>query len=180
MDGRNNRKKKKSMHPYIPHLLNDIRAAHRVEDLCDRYNEPQTFEEQLEEMERWAAGEFENPEHTFGYYCGLETVNFPPPDQLNDRDIEMVCEAFNKLLFSWNASIDLPDSLPLRLRYKFMVNTLNEGFTPVSCGIIGFDYCTGYAPDCPLGEYCPCLEIWNDDDELTDGDGYSDDLGNKE
>jgi hypothetical protein len=114
-------------------------------------------------IERWVAGEFDNPPHTFGYYCGLKPENFPPPEKLSDRDIEIICDAFNKLLFSWNASIDLPDSMPDRIKYTFMVNTLNEGFTPVNSGIIGFDYCTGYAPDCPFGEYCPCLEIWNNE-----------------
>jgi hypothetical protein len=163
MEGSDSRKKKKGMHPYVPHLLDDIRAAHRVEDPSDQYNEPQTLEEELKEMERWVAGEFDNPPHTFSYYCGLKPEDFPPPEQLNDRDIKMICDAFKKLLFSWKASIDLPEAMPDRIKYTFMVNCLNEGFTPVNSGFIGFDYCTGYAPDCPFGEYCPCLEVWKTD-----------------
>jgi len=164
----NKRKKNNPIHPYIPHLLEDIRAAHRGEDSYGLDTVPETIEEELEQMERWAAGEFENPDHTFGYYCGLDAANFPPPEQLNDREIELICNAFKKLLFSWNSGIDLPDNMPVRLRYKFMVNTLNEGFTPVNSGFLTFNYCSGYAPDCPFGEYCPCLEIWNNDNENSD------------
>lgn len=153
------------VHPYVPHLLEDIKAAHRPEDFYGIDFAPQTIEEELEMIERWVAGEFDNPAHTFGYYCGLKPENYPPPDQLSDRDIKLICDAFKKPLFSWNASIDLPVAMPVRIKYTFMVNTLNEGFTPVNIGFIGFDYCSGYAPDCPFGEYCPCLEIWNNDND---------------
>ena len=28
-----------------------------------------------------------------------------------------------------------------------------------------FDFCSGYAPDCELKEHCPCLEIWNEEED---------------
>jgi hypothetical protein len=140
--------KKNRMHPYIPHLLADTKAAclpdrqaHRSEqghvDPVNRVEEEAaSIEEYLEEVERWIAGE--EPEHTFGYYCGLQRSDFPPAEQLNHEDLEPVCRAFEKLLFSWNSGIDLPEKFPLHLRYTFMVNTLDEGFTPVRSGFMIF------------------------------------------
>lgn len=149
-------------HPYVPHLLEDIKAAHRPEE-----SEPaeSSIEDYLEEVDRYIYGERHPGLCTFGDHCGLEPADFPPPEQLIDRDIEMICDAFEDLLFSWNARLSLPENIPLCLRYKLTVGVLSEEFIPMSIGYITFDYCSGYAPDCPLGEYCPCLEIWNDDEE---------------
>lgn len=53
------------MHPYLPHLLADIAAAHRTE--IPEEETEQTIEEHLEAVDRWVSGE--EPEHSFGYYC---------------------------------------------------------------------------------------------------------------
>ncbi|MEJ7778571.1 MAG: hypothetical protein WKF68_03185 [Daejeonella sp.] len=146
------------MHPYLPHLLADIFAAHRRETSLAPQR-PQTIEEHLEEVELWVEGE--EPAHTFGYYFGLETIHFPPADQLSHDDMQQVCEAFRRMMFSWNMTIDLPEPLPLPIAYKMMVDILDTKTEIVNSGTIGFDFCTGNAPDCIFKEYCPCLEIWN-------------------
>jgi hypothetical protein len=161
------------MHPYIPYLLDDIKRAYRNETSYMYNDSPETIEEQLEQIDRWITGELET--HTFGYYCGLEVANLPPAVQLDDWDIELVCDAFNKLLDSWNAAISIPDTVPLRLRYTLMISILDEEFTPVKFGTVTFDFCSGYAPDCPLKEYCPCLDIWNENDDSLDSNNISDD-----
>ena len=69
------------MHPYLTHLLNDIAAAHGSEVPAEQKSYL-SFEEEMEEIEKWVEGE--EPAHTFGYYCGLEAINFPPPKQLTD------------------------------------------------------------------------------------------------
>lgn len=146
------------MHPYIPHLLADIRAAHRNRQPdSDEVRPSMSIEEVLEEAERWAIGP--EPQHTFGYYCGLEARDFPPPEQLSRQDLEWVCNGFREMLLSWGADVSLPETLPLSLEYQFTVGTQNERFELVSYGRITFDVCTGYAPDCALKEYCPCLEF---------------------
>jgi len=157
------------MHPYIPHLLADIAAAHRLQtEILPAVSSRQAFEEEMEEIERWIAGE-EAP-HTFGYWCGLEASGFPPPEQLSNQDMLTVCKAFDYMLYSWNLSIDLPEKLPDYLQYRFRVNTLNEKTAIVNSGMMHFDYCTGYAPDCVFKAYCPYLEIWNNpvDDDMAD------------
>ena len=157
------------MHPYLPHLLADITAAHRTEfPLVAEI--PISFEEEMEEIERWVDGE--DPPHTFGYYCGLETINFPPAAQFSDMEMEEVITAFGQMMFSWNLGIDLPETLPLPIAYKMTVDSLDMKTSIVNSGIMHFDFCTGYAPDCVFKEHCPCLEFWNDS---TDEDCSTDD-----
>lgn len=146
------------MHPYIPHLLADIAAAHRTEIPAES-KQPMTFEEEMEEIERWVEGE--EPDYTFGYYCGLNAVDFPPAEQFTEAEMKHVLKAFNHMMFSWNLDITLPDTLPVALAYKMTIDTLNSKTNIVDSGMMGFDFCTGYAPECIFKEYCPCLEIWN-------------------
>lgn len=147
-----------TMHPYLPHLLEDIIAAHRTEQ-PEQASYPKTFEDEMEEAERWVEGE-DHP-HTFGYYCGLKAESFPPPEQLTKKEMQIVMKAFHHMMFTWNNSADFPTTLPVAMAYSMLVNTLNEKTFIPDHGFAGFDYCTGYAPGCIYKEYCPCLEIWN-------------------
>lgn len=151
-------KKKKPTHPYIPHLLNDIAAAHRNTEEA-RQCEPKTLEEELEEAERYV---LEEPAHTLGHYCGLKKEDFPPSNQLSDKDMKIVCKSMNAMLYTWNITIDLPKNLPPSFAYTLMVDCLNKKIFIPDSGFCGFDFCTGYAPDCELKEFCPCLKIWNE------------------
>ena len=145
------------MHPYIPHLLEDIAAAHRTE--IPEEDTVQTLEEEFEELEKWVSRE--NQLKTFGYYCGLESKNFPPPEQLNDKDMRLVFRAFKKMMLTWNHTIDLPKKLPPAFAYQLMVGVLNKETMVMNTGFSSFDFCTGYAPECELKEYCPCLKDWD-------------------
>ena len=155
------------MHPYIPHLLTDISAAH-CKEIPLKDKAPQSFEEEMEEIEKWLEGE--EPDHTFGYYCGLDAINFPPAEQLKDSEIKIILKAFNTMMFTWNLDIDLPEQLPLQIAYTMTVDTLNTKTAIVSSGIMSFDFCSGYAPDCIFKAYCPCLKIWNNNDDKNDID----------
>lgn len=146
------------MHPYIPHLLADIEAAHR-DEIPYEPKEPISFEEEMEEIENWVEGN--EPEHTFGYYCGLNAIDFPPPHQLTNPEIKKVLKAFGHMMSSWNQGINLPKTLPPHIAYTMTIDTLNSKTSIVNSGFMTFDFCSGYAPDCKFGQYCPCLEIWN-------------------
>ncbi|MEO9144583.1 MAG: hypothetical protein ABI237_03420 [Ginsengibacter sp.] len=145
------------MHTYIPQLLADIAAAHRTE--IPEVLLPQTMEEYFEEIDKWVSRE--EPEHTFGYYCGLSWGNFPPAEQLADDEMILIRKAYEKMMFTWNQGIDLPEKLPVAFAYKMIVDSLNMKTTIVNSGGMHFDFCTGYAPGCVFKEYCPCLEYWN-------------------
>lgn len=152
------------MHPYIPHLIADIEAAHR-KDAPQEKEEEKTMEEYFEEIDRWVSGVDERP---FSYYCGLTTDIFPPPQQLTEHEMEIVNQAFLEMTESWNLWVDLPKNLPVAFAYDLLVNLLNRETMIPNEGFVGFDFCTGYAPDCELKEYCPCLKIWNSPDSDDD------------
>ncbi|MBN9351917.1 MAG: hypothetical protein J0H55_14650 [Chitinophagaceae bacterium] len=152
------------MHPYIPHLLADIATAHRTEIPEEKF--PQTLEDEFEEIENWVSRE--EPENTFGYYCGLNSENFPPAEQLTDREMKIIRRAFEKMMFTWNHGIILPEKLPAAFAYKMVVDSLNMKTTIVNSGRMSFDFCSGYAPDCVFKEYCPCWEAWKNPTDPAD------------
>ena len=145
------------MHPYIPHLLADIAAAHRTEIPEEKF--PQTMEEHFEEIDKWVSGQ--EPGNTFGHYCGLDSEIFPPSEQLTDEEMISIRKSFEKMMYTWNLGIDLPEKLPVAFAYKMIVDTLDTKTTIVNSGQMSFDFCSGNAPDCVFKEYCPCLEYWN-------------------
>lgn len=146
------------MHPYIPHLIADIKAAHRAE-IPEEENISQSLEEQFEEKESWASGDV--AEHTFGYHCGLRSEDFPSPEQLAESEMNLIRKEIERMMYTWNVAIHLPEKLPVDFAYKMIIDTLERNITIVNNGRMNIDFCTGYAPDCDLKEYCPCLEIWN-------------------
>lgn len=146
------------MHPYLHHLLRDIAAAHRTGVPPDE--PPKTFEEEMEEIERWCAGE-EAP-YTFGDHCGLKAEDFPPPSQLTPNEMRLVCKAFRRMMFTYNLDDSFPKTLPPAFDYELLVATLAEKTFIPSSGTAGFDYCNGYAPDCVFKEYCRCWDAWNE------------------
>lgn len=153
------------MHPYLPHLLADIKAAHRTELPLPEHVE--SFEDHMKDVENWIAGD-EAP-HTLGYWCGLKKEDFPPAEQLCDKDKLLVCAALNKMMFSWNIGIDLPEKLPVPLKYDFIVGALNEKTAIPKAGMLHFDFCSGNAPDCVFKEFCSCLKYWNEsDNDISD------------
>lgn len=168
------------MHPYLPHLLSDIAAAHQnvpKGNANEQKTKKASLEQTFEEIDRWVAGE--DLLHTVGYYCGLQPIDFPPTEQLENGDLEQVCEAFKQMMLSWNLAIELPDDLPLPMAYSLMVDLLNTKTIIPTNGTIVFDFCTGYTPECDLKSYCPCLEFWNeiDEDMPSDMDKRTDDTG---
>lgn len=148
------------MHPYLPHLLSDIAAAHQKETdekpPLDDDAKDDGFAAYIEEVERYVSSE--EPPHTFGYHCNLKIEDFPPSEQLCDDDLEKVCTAFQQMMFTYNLSVSLPENLPLPFAYNLTVDLLNEKTDIPTIGFITFDFCTGSAPDCILKAYCPCLK----------------------
>lgn len=144
------------MHPWLPHLLADITAAQRNEIPVAATEQPMTFEEEMEEIEKWVEGE--EPDYTFGYYCGLEAVNFPPPHQLTDEEMKQVLKTFGEMMFSWNLDISLPELLPLPIRYTMTIDTLNTKTAIVNSGMMGFDFCTAMHLTAFLKNIVPALK----------------------
>src|SRR5690554_8074376 len=97
-------RKKKSfiMHPYLPHLLEDIKLAYRekskASDKSPKPTEDLRTELYFDEIERYVSGD---DELTFGYYCLLGSEVFPPADQFDESEQEQVCTALENMFSSW-------------------------------------------------------------------------------
>jgi len=142
------------MRRYIHQLLEDIKNAHRPRD--QKKSEP-TFEEEMEAVENWAQGRGQIPQ-SLSVQCGLSIEQFPPVERLSEEDIELIMDAFQEMVSTWNLAVDFPENLPLARAYPLLINILSREAWYLPGGTLHFDFCTGNAPDCELKEYCPCLE----------------------
>lgn len=161
------------MHPYIPHLLEDLKNAHREDERIEEGSPlGDDLENHFEEMERWL--DADEPPNTFGHYCKLKAEDFPPPEQLSISDMKYVSTAFKKMAYTWNVDIHFPENLPIPIAYKMLVELLDTKTIIMRSGFINFDFCNGDPSDCVFKEYCSCLEHWKDDTDfsapLTDSD----------
>ena len=147
------------MNSYIPFLLIDIKNSHHPSS--ERHIEsPISFEEEMEEVEKWAAGVDIPP--ALGHQCNLSLEQFPPVEMLSEDEMKIIMIAFQEMLTTWNMEADFPLGLPVSRAYPLLINLLNEAAWYIPGGTFHFDFCTGYAPECELKEYCPCLEFWNE------------------
>ena len=147
------------MHPYLSHLLEDIKLASRekiqASVTAQKPKEELKTEMYFDEIERYVSGD---NEQTFGYYCRLGSEVFPPADQFDEPEMERLCTALENMFSSWNLEVCIPDHVPLAFRYALMVRVFDKPFTPFTTGFLVQDFCTGDSEGCELEKYCPCLK----------------------
>lgn len=153
------------MHPYIPHLIEDIENAHRTANGDPPKDSELSFEEQMEEVENWATGSKTPP--TLSQETGLTAEQFPPSAMLTELEMTMVIDAFQQMLSSWNMHAEFPADLPVSCAYSLLNTLLEEEAWYLPGGTMHFDFCTGYAPECELKEHCPCLEHWKEKQNVS-------------
>jgi hypothetical protein len=161
------------MQSYINHLLSDIAEACR-EEPSETYasiaaeNDVDAIERYFEEVERWLERE---PEHDFSYYCGLQKEQFPPVDKLTNEQMEALSHAFERLLFTWNIGVEMPDKLPISRKYSLLISVLERKVAIVENGFETIEFCSYDPPTCPFSEWCTCKELGiKDDDDVEDVD----------
>ena len=163
------------MQSYINHLLSDIAEACREEQseaysAASAENDLEAMERHFEEIDNWLE---RDPEHDFSYYCGLQKEQFPPSEKLTDVQMESVSQAFERLLYTWNIGVEMPDPLPAGKKYTLLVSILERKVAIVESGFETIEFCTNHPPSCPLIEWCTCKEIWDkeqDEDDMQDID----------
>lgn len=147
------------MKAYVSYLLEDIKKAHRNE-FSGPNDDDLSFEEQMEEVEKYATGI--DPPPSLGYKTGLSTENFPPVSMLSLDEMNVISDAFKEMLLSFNMEVDFPSGIPIERAYPLLIGLLDKEAWYLPGGTLHFDFCTRYAPDCQLKEYCPCLKYWNE------------------
>ena len=152
------------MEKYIKQLVEDIRKAHR-QLTKEETEKAETFEQHIEEVERFIAGEEDLIQKTFGYHCNLSKEQFPPPKRLTFEQMNKICEALDNLLFTWNIRADFPDELPVEMAYETLVSVLDRKFITPTSGFIGLEFCDYLPEECRFKEYCTCKELFAEMDE---------------
>ncbi len=155
------------MHPYIKHLLEDIKNAERSKNDRLGYSKPTTFEKKMEEVERFVSGESERP---ISQFTGLNKENFPPSNQLTDEEMESVLIAYDQMLASWNTQIDWQKNMPINAKYDFLLKfVLDEKLTPMNFGTMHLDFCPGDTTECVWEQYCYCKKYGDNDFQESEG-----------
>ena len=152
------------MEKYVKQLVEDIRNAHRQLTKAET-EKAETFEQHIAEVERYIAGEEDLLQQTFGYQCGLNKEQFPPPNRLTFEQMNTVCDAFEKLLFSWNTHADFPDELPIEMAYETLVSVLDRKFMTPTSGFTGLEFCDYLPAECRFKEHCTCKALFAEMDE---------------
>lgn len=144
------------MQAYLSHLIADIAAACREEQTFPDSSQ-ESLDEHFEEVEQWLEN---NPQHSFGYYCGLGKEQFPPANLLTEPQLEELCTALDNMLLTWNLSAEIYSFVPVAKKYSLLVSILDEKVEIPDYGLLTIEFCTTDPPTCPLNEYCSCREIW--------------------
>lgn len=152
------------MEKYIKQLLEDIQNAQR-QLTKEETEKAETIERHFEEVERFLGGEEELIQQTFGYHCNLKKEQFPPSKRLTSEQMNKVCEAFDKLLFTWNIHADLPDDLPIEMAYETLVSVLDRKFFIPISGFVGLEFCDNEPEECIFKQYCTCKELFAEMEE---------------
>jgi hypothetical protein len=153
------------MKSYLTFLLQDLKKAHRASIQDPVGDAPKTFLREMEAIEQWASGK--NPPATFLEYSGLTTEQFPPPEKLTQEELATIVGAFHEMLATWNMQTDFPPDFPMERAYPLLIDLLKREAWYLPGGTLHFDFCTGYAPDCVLKEYCSCKKYWDQEDCKT-------------
>lgn len=102
------------------------------------------------------------PEHDFAYWTDLSQDELPVPERLTDAQCAALVEALTELCGALLIQVEFPGGVPPRIKYQAMRNNWSESCS-VGVGRTHWDFCSGDASSCDLGEYCTCKEFWEDD-----------------
>jgi hypothetical protein len=162
------------MEQYINQLIEDIQNAQRPESEHVEEEESTFLADDLDDLdthfadiERYTSGEGKT---NLGSNIGLEEVQFPPFERITEEQMIRVCEAFHQCLFTWNITAEMPQNLPISLRYKTLISTLKRDVFIQSSGFIHLEFCHYDSENCPFGlEFCECKNI---EDEYRNFEKY--------
>lgn len=155
---------------YISQLVEDLKAAHNVEE--EEEDKEITVYDMIDEAELYFSGK----NHIEIYkLIGFIPEQFPPVFLLNLKQIRQVLVALTDLLWSYNIDTNFPPKLPDKLKYDLLTEEMYNDIYVDKNGITGLDYCEFDVKTCPFGKkYCECKWVQyeidnapprNDDDE---------------
>ena len=149
------------MQTYITQLIEDLTAAQNKEHIST----PENFEDYIDEVERYLSGD---GEQSIRDIIGIQEECFPPADRLTQQQLKTVSDAYMECIESWNICIDLPDNLPVSLKYTLLTGTLKQKVVVMDSGVTHLELCNYESESCPFGiDFCRCLNT-HEDSEFMD------------
>jgi hypothetical protein len=153
------------MELYVTQLIEDLEAAKQPEEPYVP-GEEQEIEDLFEEVDQYVSGE----KHTkICDLIGFMPEQFPPSNMLNNSQMNRVFYALDQLLDTYNIDTNLPNKLPIKLKYDLVRNELTEEVFASKFGFIHLEYCDYNEETCPFGKkYCDCKNFMQDSNKMAD------------
>ena len=139
------------MKRYIKQLIEDLEDVIR-QGITRPYIEIPPEMEDCPEL-----AEFElAPRKPLSDWTGIEVMNFPQPDLLNNNQMKRIYRAMQKVFDEIHIKIKFPSKIPLDFKYEVYLYLWNQPFPCFSRFIFQFKICSHDPEDCPLVGYCKC------------------------
>jgi hypothetical protein len=137
---------------YITQLIADLREVANKPPQPPDFDIPEGLEH-LRNVYEWEHA----AEKPMREWFGISTDIFPDEQKLTGKQVELLVEELINLWEAYNFLPELPEDLPVRLKYKLMTGYLDKPVKWVSDGMTHIGFCH-YDPDeCPFPEaFCKC------------------------
>ncbi len=155
------------MDRYFNQLIEDLKNA------AKRKRPPKMELDPELEVVRGAEEYLYGTPYMLGVLLGISKNTFPPPEKLNENQLEQLATEIEYLWAEFNFHPVFPDDLPAIFRYKLLLSKWDEPVQYVSAGNIHVEFCDYDTENCPFPKkYCMCKDF---EDEIdNDHDSYLD------
>ncbi len=160
------------MQKYVNQLLVDLsqiqqqREKERELRVSTEYygNDKSKYKSMFAEVDRYTS---EDPKEVLGHHCGLQKIQFPKENLLSDKQCQDLTEALEMVYLAFNINANMPQMLPIKMRYKEIVELLDKKVFSDWFGMTTFEHCHyDYEGVCPFGvSHCDCWLNWKSDVE---------------
>lgn len=141
------------MHPYLPHLLADLRQA--TADAPAPY--PWRLHHPAEEDTEWMAELALTPFKTIAEWTGIPVEALPPHDMLTWEEVEMLVPAMEALWEAFHFEFNVTEPMGPDLKYLMMLDCWDDYVQYLPQSGCDVELCAGNAAKCRMGDDCFCL-----------------------
>jgi len=85
---------------------------------------------------------------------GLMYIQFPPSEKLTNQQMQELNKAIEKTFMSFRMFVELPDEVPVKLRYELLRDLFKDKFNIKKGMNTHYDFCSGDCPPCLIADYC--------------------------
>ena len=136
------------MEEYVNQLIEDIKeAALLAPEQVVFSTKEEEFIAQITEAEN-------TPPVSSDKLMGLMYLQFPPAERLTIEQMIAINEAIEEMFEAFKIFIELPEAVPVTLRYELIRDLFKEEFHIMKGLNYHLDFCSGDCPSCAIADYC--------------------------